>query len=644
MNTLYNLHYDITAFVLYCVIIYFFFIQKEVVNLQNRLFIGMIFTNMAAAVVNLFFAFMLSDPLWFPSKLIFASSSVGLVLYVCMPFIFFLYILAVTGRLFSYGKKYFFLISIPFLFAVGIIVTNMWTHNLFYIHNGRFLRSILFSMMIYVVEVFYVGAVMYFMIRYRMSVSFSQYGSILLFSMTCLLAGPFQVFFKYVNIELFFYSINSLLLFLTIEDEKDLLNPGTKVYNRDALISHMNKALNAKRPFTVILIKLGNIRSLISILGIDVINGLMAEIADYLEQLMIDRRYIYDCNHYTFAIVFIEKNTSRVKDVIKSIEEKFHDDWIYNGMSVPLTIVMGVVNVPLDLRTVDSLLMLVDNTEENLYERFSVIKETQLNFLTRGEAIESCIRKAIEENSLQVYYQPIWDCRKNNIHSAEAFIRLKDKALESVPVEDIISVAEKSGTIRNLGINLINSACDFMISSAARNLKLDYVSLNISIVQSLQRDLPFIFREALESHGLRPDFIHLDIKETSSIMTTSSAVQNILRLRDMGFSLALDHFGTINSNPSSIFILGFSAIKIDRSVLNKSDFSDSARIFMKNIIRMFKEMGMDVTVSGVESKEQKDFVTECGADFCQGYYFAPPMPEKEFVRYCQLQLKSDSQS
>ena len=116
---------------------------------------------------------------------------------------------------------------------------------------------------------------------------------------------------------------------------------------------------------------------------------------------------------------------------------------------------------------------------------------------------------------------------------------------------------------------------------------------------------------------------------------TSSALHTIHNLRDMGFKLALDNYGTGNTDASSIFMMGFETIKIDRSIFAKGESSDSALVFLHHTIQMLKEMGYDVAVEGVENQNQKDFVEKSGITFYQGYYFSKPLPKDEFFAFCR---------
>lgn len=633
MNSMYSIDFIICGFIVYCFIIYFFLSKKGISDFQNKIFLCMVGTNFISSICNFITCVMINDSLWFPREFIFATYFLYLLVHMWLPFFFALYAFAATGRLYSHNKKFFILFSIPIILNVFVLCANCVFNEVFYIKEGHIFYNpgIYF---LYGVTRCYSFLGLYLIAKYKNSFSSSHFYAIIIFVLIAVISAIIQYLIPYWQIEMFAQSMAVMCLLFTVENHRDLLNLGTMVYNRDTFMMHNVKMLNSKRPYTVVLMKIGNIRFLISVVGIELIFELMADIADYLEELIGNRRCIYDCNHYTFALVFDEKNSGEVKRITDSIYTKFQSDWRYKNMNIPLTIVMGLIHVPLDLHTVDSIMTIIDTTEENLHEKVSLIKGEQVYFLHRRASIENAISKSLLDNSLQVYFQPILDCRSKTIHGAEALVRLYDSTLGFISPEEFIYVAEKNGNIRKVGKFLFDSVCEFMSGDFAKKIGIDYISLNLSTMQCLQNDLPYIFKDTLVHYGLTPDCIHFDVSEVSTITAATSVADTIHTLHTMGFHIALDNYGTGHADSSSLFTMDFSAVNIDRSILWKADESKSARIFLQNTIAMLKKMNMTVIVEGVETEAQKDFVMDSGADFCQGYYFSSPLPKDQFIDFC----------
>ncbi|MCR5764162.1 MAG: hypothetical protein K6G00_12355 [Treponema sp.] len=243
---------------------------------------------------------MLNDRFSFPDSMIYVMNSIYLLFHNVMPYLLFLYILTVTGRIKVYGKVSLALFSIPLAVDIVSLFFNLHYRVVFFLKDGIFYSGKFYFFYLVGSMLIYVIACMYLIIKYNNSISESQYGIIVLFILGGFASAVFEYFYLGMNMEMFFRSILSLGLLFAIENESDLLNDNSNLYNRDTFMRHTVQMLNSKKPYTVVLIKLGNIRSVISVLGQDVVNGLLKDVADYLELLVFDRRSIYDCSHYNF--------------------------------------------------------------------------------------------------------------------------------------------------------------------------------------------------------------------------------------------------------------------------------------------------------------------------------------------------------
>lgn len=631
MHPLYNIHYAIFALVVCFVMTYYFFAKKEVSNFQNKIFLALVFTCVIATFADLCACVMLNDRFWFPDGIIYFLETVYLFIRSTMAYLLCLYFLAVTGRIKARKPVFLLIYTIPVFFDIGLLVQNLFNKNIFYLsdgfyHNGwLYLPFALSSMMLYMIICVYIS------LRYKSAFTDFQTGVLILIVICSPTAAIFQYFFTTVNIEMFARTLMMHYILFSVENESDLMNVNTKVYNRRTFEKNLVKMLNSKRLYTIILIKICNVRSLISLLGVDLMNELMMNIADYLETLIVDRRFIYDCNHYTFAIVIDEDHLSYSKHITESINEKFNKDWTLNNYSIPMSVILGTINIPLDLRSFDSMMFLIDSTEEKLRNRVSFIKDHQLHFLQHESTVTTAIKKALEEQSFQVLYQPVWDFQRNCCHGAEAFVRLLDLDGNYIPNEEWLPIAEKTGLIREIGLFLMDKVCSFISEPVSKHIGLSGVVVNLSAAQCLQNDLPFLFKEILDFYGLRTERIYIDVCETSSLMNVNSAMHNLRNMYDMGFFLALDNYGTGHTDISSLFSMGFGTVKIDRSIFKKMNDSDSARIFLIHTVNMLKEMGFEVAVEGIETKEQHDFVEKLGVNYGQGFYYARPIIKEEFI-------------
>ncbi|MDD7177117.1 MAG: EAL domain-containing protein, partial [Lachnospiraceae bacterium] len=252
-------------------------------------------------------------------------------------------------------------------------------------------------------------------------------------------------------------------------------------------------------------------------------------------------------------------------------------------------------------------------------------------FQLRGE-IDSIISNAVAERRFQMYYQPIYSTKEKRFLSAEALIRLKDEKYGFISPELFITVAEKNGMILQIGDFVLDEVCGFLSRCERDGLPIDYIELNLSMNQCMRPDLKENVLSYMNKYHLRPDQINLEITETAANTAQDIVEDNIIRLSEEGISFSLDDYGTGYSNLSRIMALPFHIIKLDKSLADRVDDS-RMKILLKNTIRMLKEIGMEIVVEGVETKETLDQFAKLGCDFIQGYYFSKPLPEQEFVEF-----------
>jgi EAL domain-containing protein (putative c-di-GMP-specific phosphodiesterase class I) len=156
------------------------------------------------------------------------------------------------------------------------------------------------------------------------------------------------------------------------------------------------------------------------------------------------------------------------------------------------------------------------------------------------------------------------------------------------------------------------------------------VAVNLSPAQFESGSIENAVAEALQSSGLKPHRLELEITETLLLGNTEATMATLKRLKDMGVSIVMDDFGTGYSSLSYLWKFPFDKIKIDRSFMESFEKSGrDVETVVKTIIALGREMNMRVTVEGVETSNQVDFLYDADADQVQGFYFGKPVPESE---------------
>ena len=240
--------------------------------------------------------------------------------------------------------------------------------------------------------------------------------------------------------------------------------------------------------------------------------------------------------------------------------------------------------------------------------------------------LERAIRGAVEHNGFEVYYQPVFEMSGKRLVGFEALARLPASDGTFIPPATFIPLAEEMRLIDKIGEWILREACR-TATSWPDNLT---VAVNLSPAQFDSGDIARVVSAALAQTGLAPHRLELEITETLLLRNDQATVASLNALKALGVSIVMDDFGTGYSSLSYLWKFPFDKIKIDRSFME--GFEKSGRhveTVVKSIIALGREMNMRVTVEGVETPAQVDFLNDADADQVQGFYFGRPVPAGE---------------
>ena len=173
-----------------------------------------------------------------------------------------------------------------------------------------------------------------------------------------------------------------------------------------------------------------------------------------------------------------------------------------------------------------------------------------------------------------------------------------------------------------------------MISSSdATQNGLDYVEVNLSVVDCIQANLADNIIKTIERHGVKPDQLNFEITETFEEGITSAMDENIGSLISYGIPFSMDDFGTGYSNIARISTLPVEIFKLDKSIVQSAFESETSYMVMLNLVKIIKNLGKEIVAEGVETKEQAEQIIKLGCDHIQGFYYARPMPKDQFLEF-----------
>ncbi len=299
--------------------------------------------------------------------------------------------------------------------------------------------------------------------------------------------------------------------------------------------------------------------------------------------------------------------------------------FMLDGQPIHLGASIGIAMAPDDgddpaelMRNVDLALYAAKADGRGLYRRY----DPSLDEKTRQRrAIEAGLRLALAEGQMELHYQPLVDSKTGCITSAEALVRWNHPVRGLVPPLDFIGIAEETGLIVPLGEWVLNTAC----AEAATWPGEMRVAVNLSPAQFRERSLVPVIVAALNSSGLAPGRLELEITEGVLLSDETGTLATLNELRSLGVHVSMDDFGTGYSSLSYLRKFPFDKIKIDQSFVRQLPHDAESAAIVRAIITMAKCLGMSTTVEGVETSEQFDFSVAEGCDTIQGYLISRPL-------------------
>ncbi len=416
-------------------------------------------------------------------------------------------------------------------------------------------------------------------------------------------------------------------------------DPLTNLPNRRQLFHRLNDLLRGAsrdgRHVAVLFLDLDNFKTVNDTLGHDFGDRVLTEIGQRLREIVGDSGFIARLGGDEFTLVFGHSGDPReVERRAAQLVEGFQRPLVIDRREVAVGVSCGVAMYPAHGRDATSLLRAADvalyRAKELGRNRLCIHEPSMLVRASNRFRIEQALRKAIEGGDFVLHYQPQVCLGRQRTTAVEALLRWRRSDSHIVPAGEFIEIAEQSGLMLDLNDWILETAAD-AVSEWRRNGWPDArVAINVSAQQFVAGNFLVEIERLLARHGLPPDAIELELTETM-LQTGAVTVETLHGLRTLGIDTALDDFGTGYSSLTSIEQLPLSRVKLDRSVIADVGHNPRSAAIAHSMISLCRNLGLQVTVEGVERPGQLDFLAACGEISVQGYLVARPAAAEEII-------------
>jgi diguanylate cyclase (GGDEF)-like protein/PAS domain S-box-containing protein len=320
--------------------------------------------------------------------------------------------------------------------------------------------------------------------------------------------------------------------------------------------------------------------------------------------------------------------------VAQRILSTFEPPYILNNQEVFVTTSIGIAIFPNDS---DNSGMLLQHADAAMYQAKNKGKSAYAVFTPEMTEVsherlqmESLMRRAMDQQEFEVYFQPIVRTDTGQLAFAEALLRWNSPSLGMVMPDRFIPLAEETGLITPIGEWVLKQSC--LAAMRWREQTGAKIGIAVNVSPRQFRDPQFVttVMQTLEQSGLEPEQLELEITERLILDNTIETADILHELDRSGIRLSVDDFGTGYSALSYLKTYPFDTLKIDKSFIQDVVKEQDDASLVRAIITMAHSLGLLVIAEGVEEEAQTHFLEQEGCDFSQGYFYSRPMPESEF--------------
>ncbi len=417
-------------------------------------------------------------------------------------------------------------------------------------------------------------------------------------------------------------------------------DPLTQLPNRwhiqDSIKKAIDRANRQESQLAILFLDLDGFKKINDELGHDAGDAFLKELSARFKENIRSSDLIARIGGDEFIIVFTDvSDTLNLTNKLIQLIDVASRPAFWHGNEMRAGASIGVSMFPEHGTDSDLLIKCADNAMYQAKEAgrncFRFYSRSLNDALQRKMLLESHLRRAIEFNELELYYQPIIETESGQVIGAEALLRWFSKKLGSLSPVEFIPIAEGAGIIHELGIWVLNEAVKAMQSYPHL-----CIAINVSALQFNNNQLIDVIEDHLLSGVINANQLVIEITEGILLENTDEVQERLETIKGWGINLSIDDFGTGYSALSYLKRCPVHKLKIDQSFVTDVPQDTENVTLIKGIIAMAHALGMQVVAEGVETLEQWEFLRLQKCDSLQGYYFSKPLSLQHFDEYLNL--------
>lgn len=630
VNNLGSITFNLAAAVIAVTCLFYTLVMRRKLHLKNVLFIANIVIVIVNSITVMSAELIINSGLTHGSKFILFNVLqilYYLTHYAIAPF-FALYVILVCNVSYRFPRKAQVFIVLPFYILEFLVITNPFTHFVFYYDEQLVLHRNFGVYIAYIEAAFYILFAAVALFLYWNTLNGLKRIALVYFFVIVIVGTLIQMFFIEIKTELMCEAIGFMGIMIVLENDDDRLDLATGAYNRNAFSKDVASYFKYRRHFFTICVRLINADVYRKITGYETFELILSGIVDFIGGIN-SRHDVYRVSSNSFMVVCADITPDEAMGVAQRIFDRFSKEWAAKDTRVFLNAYVLKAMSPEQFTDIDQLFLLSDSSIDIPSER--VMCSDDLNFLLRRGEVEKAVKRGIENDNFKVYYEPVYTREDLAICGAQATLRFNDYQLGEIEPSEFLPIAEQTGMIEKLGWFTIEEAFYFMGGGIVEEMGLEFIEIGLSSVQVIKSDFISRIRELLSRYGVRASQVVFDITE-SAASTDQNVLSNVMKELDSdGVRFFMDEYGTGFFNMQSASSLIFEGVKMDASLLVNAGSQVQNRIILENRLKMMNQMGKKIVIDNVDSQESLDITSSIKSNYLMGRYFSEAVSKNEFI-------------
>ncbi len=431
------------------------------------------------------------------------------------------------------------------------------------------------------------------------------------------------------------------------------LDPLTKLPNRACALDVVQKAIEECHGYVAVLfLDFDRFKLINDSLGHDFGDELLKEIAKRLRAALRPSDQVMPARLGGDEFIVVLKNlqsTENAATIAGRLVRELSGQYELGPHTVYSTVSIGVVTTEHGyesasdmLRDADLAMYAAKNAGKG---RYAVFDEAMRNDVQRRLSVEGELRRAIEDNELVLFYQPIVALDSRRLHAVEALIRWRHPTRGIVGPAEFISVAEETGLVVPIGEWALDEALrQYVEWQSVLGKETPSVHVNVSRRQLLTPTLVDYVADRLQHYRVPPQSLHLEVTESMIMHDQKTALRVLNELREIGVKIDMDDFGTGHSSLSCLHSFPIDVLKIDRSFIITPTKIYEFVALLHAVLTLADNLGLEVITEGIEDVEQLATLQALGCKYGQGYLFSRPLPPDELVTFVRKHYTKETSS